>query len=180
MRSGRNQNLRKPEESVELGGAMIAASRPPPPEAGRTLAIERRNRKRRAFWGTVVIYRFELAPDDVHVGIVEDVDSAGLFIAMREPPPEGTLLNLCIYTQAGPPGRSVVRVSGVIRWRRLAPESAGAGVQFLQFADGEQGRDAWLELLATATPARASRLPPDPPLPVIEPPGVFELRPAIW
>jgi hypothetical protein len=106
----------------------------------------RKNDRSRA-WGTLVLYRWDQAPlDDQHIGVVEDTSPGGLYIGIDQPPPCGTLLRMRIYCQAGPRGISVVEASGRVGWCNLH-EPRGAGVQLLDFADGERGRQAWLALV---------------------------------
>jgi hypothetical protein len=111
-------------------------------------------------WGTLALFHCELAPlEGDHIGVVEDAGPTGLFIAIQQPPPVGTLLRMRIYCQAGPRGISVVEVSGRVHRSNLqAPR--GAGVQLLDFADGERGRRAWLALVKQPCPNAALMAPP--------------------
>ncbi|HEV3076023.1 MAG TPA: PilZ domain-containing protein [Thermoanaerobaculia bacterium] len=130
---------------------------------------ENRNKDRFRVWGTLALYRCEPGPlAGEHIGVVEDASPAGLFIAIPQPPPVGTLLRMRIYCQAGPQGISVVEASGTVRWCHLH-EPRGAGVQILDFADGERGLQAWLALMLQRCPDIAL-VPP--------PPGVALPRPA--
>src|ERR1700732_1712724 len=108
---------------------------------------DHRNRDRFRAWGTLALYRCELAPlAGEQVGVVDDAGPDGLYIAIHQPPPVGTLLQMRIYCHAGPPGISVVEASGKVL-RCDLHEPRGAGVQILDFADGERGRQAWLALV---------------------------------
>ena len=108
---------------------------------------DHRNRDRFSAWGTLALYRCELAPlAGEQVGVVDDAGPDGLYVAIHQPPPVGTLLQMRIYCQAGLPGTSVVEASGKVLRCDLR-EPRGAGVQILDFADGERGRQAWLALV---------------------------------
>jgi hypothetical protein len=121
---------------------------------------DHRNRDRFRAWGTLALYRCELAPlAGEQVGIVDDAGPDGLYIAIHQPPPVGTLLQMRIYCQAGPPGISVVEASGKVL-RCDLHEPRGAGVQILDFADGERGRQAWLALVRKPFPNVALLPPP--------------------
>jgi hypothetical protein len=121
---------------------------------------DHRNNARFRVWGTLALYRCEPGPlAGEHIGVVEDASPAGLFIAIPRPPPVGTLLRMRIYCQAGPQGISVVEASGTVRWCHLH-EPRGAGVQILDFADGERGRQAWLALMLQRCPDIALVPPP--------------------
>lgn len=122
---------------------------------------DHRNDGRFKAWGTVALFRYELAPlAGEQVGVVEDAGPGGLFIAIPQPPPVGTLLRLRIYSQAGPQGVSVVEASGRITRCQLH-EPRGAAVQILDFADGEQGQAAWLALVRQPFP-NVALMPPPP------------------
>jgi hypothetical protein len=124
---------------------------------------DHRNRDRFSAWGTLALYRCELAPlAGEQVGVVEDASPDGLYIATYQPPPVGALLQIRIYCQAGPPGISVIEASGRVLRSNLH-EPRGAGVQILEFADGERGRQAWLALVRQPVPNVA--LMPPPPIP---------------
>jgi PilZ domain len=103
-------------------------------------------------WGTLAFFRGELTPlAGEQIGVVEDASPGGLYIAIHQPPPAGTVLRMRIYCQAGPPGISVVEVSArVLRCQLHEPR--GAGLQILDFADGERGRQAWLALVRQTSP----------------------------
>ncbi|HXO30105.1 MAG TPA: hypothetical protein VOA80_22340 [Thermoanaerobaculia bacterium] len=90
---------------------------------------------------------------------MDDAGPDGLYIAIHQPPPVGTLLQMRIYCQAGPPGISVVEASGKVL-RCDLHEPRGAGVQILDFADGERGRQAWLALVRKPFPNVALMPPP--------------------
>ncbi len=128
---------------------------------------DHRNRDRFSAWGTLALYRCELAPlAGEQVGVVEDASPDGLYIATNQPPPVGALLQIRIYCQAGPPGTSVVEASGRVTRCHLH-EPRGAAVQILEFADGERGRQAWLALVRQPVPNVALMPPPlRPPLPL--------------
>ena len=128
---------------------------------------DHRNRDRFSAWGTLALYRCELAPlAGEQVGVVEDASPDGLYIATYQPPPVGALLQIRIYCQAGPPGISVIEASGRVLRSNLH-EPRGAGVQILEFADGERGRQAWLALVRQPVPNVALMPPPlRPPLPL--------------
>jgi hypothetical protein len=116
-------------------------------------------------WGTLAFFRRELEPlAGEQIGVVEDAGPDGLYIAIHEPPPVGTLLRMRIYCQAGPQGISVVEAIGRVL-RCQSHEPRGAGVEILDFADGEQGRQAWLALVRQPVPHVALMPPPlRPPL----------------
>jgi hypothetical protein len=132
----------------------------------------RRDGHRFTLWGTVALYHSDLAPQEGgRLCVVEDGSPTGIYLTIPEPPPVGTLLQLQIYNQAGPRGRSVVRAMGFVRWCLSQQEPKGAGVQIVDFADGEMGREAWIalarqqcpDLEPEASPATAVaplRLPP--------------------
>ena len=121
---------------------------------------DHRNRDRFRAWGTLALYRCELAPlAGEQVGVVDDAGPDGLYIAIHQPPPVGTLLQMRIYCHAGPPGISVVEASGKVL-RCDLHEPRGAGVQILDFADGERGRQAWLALVRKPFPNVALLPPP--------------------
>ena len=120
----------------------------------------RRSHDRFESWGTVAFSRCDEAPaEGVHLAVVEDASPSGLYIAIRQPPAIGTLLRLQIYCQAGPHGISVVDASGIVRWCRSEREPKGAGIEILDFADGERGRMAWLELMWRQCPTAAAVAP---------------------
>jgi hypothetical protein len=113
---------------------------------------DHRVRDRFRAWGTLALYRCELAPlAGEQVGVVEDASPDGLYIAVYQPPPVGTLLQMRIYCQAGSQGTSVVEASGRVLWCN-SHEPRGAGVRILEFADGERGRQAWLALVRQPVP----------------------------
>jgi hypothetical protein len=121
---------------------------------------DHRNRDRFRAWGTLALYRCELEPlAGEQVGVVDDAGPDGLYIAIHQPPPVGTLLQMRIYCQAGLPGTSVVEASGKVLRCDLR-EPRGAGVQILDFADGERGRQAWLALVRKPFPNVALMPPP--------------------
>jgi hypothetical protein len=122
---------------------------------------DHRNDGRFKAWGTVALFRCELAPlAGEQVGVVEDASPAGLYIAVHQPPPIGTLLRMRIYCQAGPQGISVVEASARVTRCQLH-EPRGAAVQILDFADGELGRQAWLALVRQPFP-NVALMPPPP------------------
>jgi hypothetical protein len=127
-----------------------------------------RNSSRFRTWGTLAFFRSELTPlADEQIGVVEDASPGGLYITIPRPPPIGTLLQMRIYCQAGPPGISVVEVSGRVNRCQLR-EPRGAGVQILDFADGERGRQAWLALVRQPSPNMVLTAPPlRPPPPLL-------------
>jgi hypothetical protein len=115
--------------------------------------VDHRHHDRFRAWGTLALYRFELAPQEgEHIGVVEDASPGGLYIAIQQPPPVGTLLRLQIYSHAGPRGSSVVRARAKVRWCRLLHEPRGAGVQLLDFAEGDRGQAIWLAMLRRQCP----------------------------
>jgi hypothetical protein len=121
---------------------------------------QRKGGSRLRVWGTIVLYRSEpAAANDERLAAVEDAGPGGVFIAIREPPPVGAWLQLRLFSQAGPPGRSAVGVRAIVCWRRVSGEPRGAGVKFSEFVDGERGRSIWLTILETAIVARGSRVP---------------------
>jgi len=129
---------------------------------------DHRNSGRFRAWGTLAFFRSEQAPlAGEQIGVVEDAGPAGLYIGIARPPPVGALLRMRIYCQAGPQGVSVVEASGRVTRCQLS-EPRGAGVQILEFADGERGRQAWLALVRQTSPNVALTAPPlrpPPPLP---------------
>ena len=111
-------------------------------------------------WGTLALFRCGLGPlEGEQVGVVEETGPAGLYMTIHQPPPVGTLLRMRIYCQAGPRGLSVVEASGRVSWCQLH-EPRGAGVQILDFADGERGQRAWLALVRQPCPNVAVMAPP--------------------
>ena len=124
-------------------------------------------------WGTLALFRCGHAPLAAEqVGVVEEAGPGGFYMAMHQPPPAGTLLRMRIYCQAGPPGLSVVEAAGRVSWC----QPRGAGVQILDFADGEQGRQAWLALVRQPSPPVAVTAPPARVLPRLL--GMASRRPA--
>jgi hypothetical protein len=123
-------------------------------------------------WGTLVFFGSELAPlAGEQIGVVEDASPGGLYIAIHQPPPVGSLLRMRIYCQAGLQGSSLVEASGrVLRCQLHEPR--GVGVQILDFADGEPGRQAWLALVRQACPNLAHMTPPP-----LKPPLLLPLAP---
>ncbi|HXO41669.1 MAG TPA: hypothetical protein VN999_09485, partial [Thermoanaerobaculia bacterium] len=111
-------------------------------------------------WGTLAFFRSDLEPlAGEQIGVVEDASPEGLYLAIHQPPAVGTLLRMRIYCQAGPPGISVVEASArVLRCQWHEPR--GAGLQILDFADGERGRQAWLALVRQPCPSVALMPPP--------------------
>jgi hypothetical protein len=111
-------------------------------------------------WGTLALFRCGHAPFAAEqVGVVEEAGPGGFYMTIHQPPPVGTLLRLRIYCQAGPPGLSVVEAAGRISWCH-SDQPRGAGVQLLDFADGERGRQAWLALVRQPSPPVAVTAPP--------------------
>jgi len=130
---------------------------------------DHRNSGRFRAWGTLAFFRSELAPlAGEQIGVVEDAGPGGLYIAISQPPAVGTLLRMRIYCQAGPQGISVVEASGRVTRCHLH-EPRGAGVQVLDFADGERGRQAWLALVRQTSPNVAPTAPPLRPPPLLLP-----------
>ncbi len=130
---------------------------------------DHRNSGRFRAWGTLALFRSELEPlPGEQIGVVEDASPGGLYIAIHQPPPVGTVLQMRIYCQAGPPGIPVVELSGRVL-RCQVREPRGAGVQVLDFADGERGRQAWLALVRQASPNAALTAPPLRPPPLLLP-----------
>ncbi len=66
---------------------------------------------------------------------VTDLGEAGVFIAMQEPPPKGTILEV-EFEVPGLPGRR--RVLGIVRWRETAGPRAGAGVRLAPIGETER------------------------------------------
>jgi hypothetical protein len=128
---------------------------------------DHRNDGRLRAWGTLAFFRSELTPPaGEQIGVVKDASPGGLYIAIHQPPPVGTVLRMRIYCQAGPPGISVVEVSArVLRCQLHEPR--GAGLQILDFADGERGRQAWLVLVRQTSPNVVLTAPPLRPLPLL-------------
>jgi len=126
-----------------------------------------RNDCRLRAWGTLAFFRSELTPlGGEQIGVVEDASPGGLYIAIQQPPPVGTVLRMRIYCQAGPPGISVVEASArVLRCQLHEPR--GAGLQILDFADGERGRQAWLALVRQTSPNVPLTAPPLRPPPLL-------------
>jgi len=128
---------------------------------------DHRNSGRFRAWGTLAFFRSELTPPaGEQIGVVEDASPGGLYIAIHQPPPVGTVLRMRIYCQAGPPGISVVEASArVLRCQLREPR--GAGLQILDFVDGERGRQAWLALVRQTSPNVALTAPPLSPPPLL-------------
>jgi hypothetical protein len=121
---------------------------------------DHRNSGRFRAWGTLAFFRSELTPlAEEQIGVVEDASPGGLYIAIHQPPPVGTLLRMRIYCQAGPPGTSVVEATASVKRCQLH-EPRGAAVQILDFADGDRGRQAWLALVRQPCPNVALLAPP--------------------
>jgi len=128
---------------------------------------DHRNSGRFRAWGTLAFFRSELTPlAGDQIGVVEDASPGGLFIAIHQPPPVGTVLRVRIYCQAGPPGISVVEASARVLRCQLS-EPNGVGLQILDFVDGERGRQAWLALVRQASPKVALTAPPLSPPPLL-------------
>jgi uncharacterized protein (TIGR02266 family) len=108
------------------------------PARSATSLPERRDNDRRAVHARVSLG----STSNFYVGVTENVSHGGLFVAVDELPPTGTLLDLKVDLEDGQPP---LLLTGEVRWHRESPSAEGArgcGVRFVALSDNHERRIA--------------------------------------